>query len=84
MTQLEEIFKLVDLPRLQEAVPPDGGLGLVKLNNQKALLDAAERLSQATKAFAKNPDHGALGKVIPVLDRVIPKNAAQYQGTAQP
>ena len=41
------------------------------------------RLSQATKAFAKNPDHGALGKVEPVLARVIPK-AEKYHGTAQP
>ena len=78
MTRLEEIFKLVDLPRLQEAIPPDEGLGLVKLNNQSALVDAAERLSQATKTFAANNDGSNLGP----LDAIIP--VPPYQGTAQP
>jgi len=79
MTRLEEIFKLVDVPRLQEAVPPNGGRGLVKLNNQSPLRDAAERLSQATKTFAANNDGSTLGP----LDAIIP-GPQKYHGTAQP
>ena len=79
MTRLEEIFKLVDLPRLQEVAPPNGGRGLVKLNNQSPLRDAAESLSQATKTFAANNDGSTLGP----LDALIP-GPEKYHGTAQP
>ncbi len=79
MTRLEEIFKLVDVRRLQEAVPPNGGRGLVKLNNQSPLADAAESLSQATKTFAANNDGSTLGP----LDAIIP-GPQKYHGTAQP
>ena len=79
MTRLDEIFKLVDVRPLQEAVPPNGGRGLVKLNNQSALLDAAESLSQATETFAANYDGSNLGP----LDAIIP-GPQKYHGTAQP
>lgn len=73
---LAKVIELVSIPEVEEMLTAADGVEL-KLNNEAALLEAADRVASATQAFVMSADGGALA----AIDGLIP-SPDQYKGAA--
>ncbi len=74
MEKFKEVAKLVSTPEVKEILAVADGVKL-KLNNEKALLAAADKISKAAQKLAAGYDGGSWG----AIDSIIPK-PAEYRG----